>query len=545
MQNSKKFEVNAEVQMASETKPKTKPETKPESEAKELWVEKYRPKRLEEVIAPKDVIQKVRLWAKKWEEGIPQKPLLLAGPPGVGKTSLAHAIAGSFGWEVVELNASDQRNWQVIYRIVGESAFNETISDEGEFYSSKEGKLKLIILDEVDNIHKKEDLGGEGALIRILRKKPKQPIILTANDPYNLSAELRSLCEMIQFKRLDRRRVVAVLERICTREGIKADRRALEEIAINAGGDLRAAINDLQAIAEGKKEIRLEDVVTAKRTQETDVFKVMQKIFKTKIPAYSDVMLLDESPEDFIMWIDENVPLEYEGEELAEAYEWLSRADVFLGRVRRRQYYRLWKYASYLMSCGVQQSKKEPRRGFTRYRRPSIWQLLFQSKSRREKLRNVLSKIGKYSHMSRRKAVEMLPIIKLLLNQSVEIAASVAAFYDFSQDDLEFLLGDEKKAKEIIEYIRQHNLHRIEDEEMFWKELERRMEEEVTEGKESAEEEKGEEKKAKRRVKEKEEKAEEEEEKEKEGSRKKRKKKRSEKEETKSKGKNATLDSFF
>jgi len=347
---------------------------------------------------------------------------------------------------------------------VGEGAFNETISDDGEFLSSKLGRLKLIILDEVDNVYKKEDAGGEGALLRIVKKHPPQPIILIANDPYGLSADLRREVEMVNFKRLNKNQIVKVLERICLKEGVKCDRNVLKLIAENSGGDLRAAVNDLQAIAEGKEVIKPEDVVTGKRTQEMDIFRFLQKVFKTKIPAHGDAMLLDESPEDLIMWIEENLPLEYEGEMLYKAFNYLSRADVFLGRVRKRQFYRLWKYSTYLMTAGIQNVKDEPRRGFTRYQPPSTWKKLMYARKRREMLRGILRKIGRYSHMSSRKALDQYYFIKYMIeNLDIEFASKISAFYSFSKDELEFIAG-EKRAKEITDFVEKHKLHRIEDE---------------------------------------------------------------------------------
>jgi replication factor C large subunit len=194
----------------------------------------------------------------------------------------------------------------------------------------------------------------------------------------------------------------------------------------------------------------------------------MQKIFKRfDRTVYSEAMLLDESPEDLIVWIDENLPLEYEGEDLLKAYVVLSRADMFLGRVRRRQFYRLWRYASYLMTVGVAFAKAKAKGGFTKYQRPNIWQMLTQMKEKREKLKNVLKKIAKYSHMSTKKALnEMFGFIVFMLRKAdIPTAAKISAFYDFTEEELVFLIGNEKRAKEIKEFIRKHRLHRVEVEE--------------------------------------------------------------------------------
>jgi replication factor C large subunit len=206
--------------------------------------------------------------------------------------------------------------------------------------------------------------------------------------------------------------------------------------------------------------------VVGKRTQETDIFKILQKIFKsTYSGVYSEAMLLDESPEDVIFWVEENLPLEYSGGDLVRGYEILSRADIFLGRVRRRQYYRLWKYATYLMTAGVQQMKTEKKSGFTRYRRPESWQMFVKARGRRELLKKILSKIARYSHLSSSKAnLEMLPYLRFFLSRlDIHEAARIAAFYDLTQEELEFLVG-EKRAKEIVRVVDEFGLHRVEDE---------------------------------------------------------------------------------
>ncbi|MEE9474209.1 MAG: AAA family ATPase [Candidatus Hydrothermarchaeaceae archaeon] len=207
------------------------------------WVEKYRPASLKNVAGNPKAIQKVVSWMEEWRDGVPEKKaVLLYGPPGTGKTSAAYALASDMDYDLIELNASDTRTQGIVNRIVGSASTSGTLGPvEG----------KVIVLDEVDGIHGKSDYGGLSALKKWI-KASHQPLVLIANDPWSLPKEFRSLCEMVEFRRIDQRTVLRLLKDICTKEGIETQEQVLKIIATNSGGDLRSAINDLQSLAGGK-----------------------------------------------------------------------------------------------------------------------------------------------------------------------------------------------------------------------------------------------------------------------------------------------------
>ncbi|MCD6382963.1 MAG: AAA family ATPase, partial [Thermoplasmata archaeon] len=120
----------------------------------EQWMEKYRPRRLADLVGNPKAIRELKKWAEGFREGVPSKPgAILYGPPGVGKTSAALALAEEYGWVPIELNASDARNMEAIRKVATRGSMAETFSGSGEFLRSSEGRRKLIILDEVDNLY--------------------------------------------------------------------------------------------------------------------------------------------------------------------------------------------------------------------------------------------------------------------------------------------------------------------------------------------------------------------------------------------------------
>ncbi len=410
------------------------------------WAEKYRPQSLKEIVGNKKAVQDLRAWAEEWISGIPEKrAVILHGPAGIGKTSSAHALARDLGWEVIELNASDQRTAGVIEKIAGSAASMNTLF----------GGKRLIILDEADNIHGSADRGGARAVAGII-KTTLQPIVLIANDVYGLTPTIRSLCLEIKFGSVQSRSMVPALKKVCESEGILCSLDAIQQIAEGAGGDLRSAINDLQAAASGREKLEAEDISTAGRDVKENIFKAMQKIFKGTDckKALEVTRSIDESPEDLVHWIDENLPIQYaskEGglEDIRTGFDYLSKADLYLGRVKKRQNYRMWRYASMLMVCGTAISKTRSYPGFIKYQQPSLWKRLGQTRSKRDLRDNIASKIGGHSFESMRYSRSQLLELYSQMLKDERTAIEITAGLKLELEELIYLSGSTKASKKL------------------------------------------------------------------------------------------------
>ncbi len=416
----------------------------------EDWTEAYRPSGLDEVVGNPKAVQDLRSWAQAWEDGKPVKrAAVLIGTPGTGKTSAALALAADLNWDVVEMNASDQRNADAIKSVALRGAMGETFSETGEYLSSKDGKLKLIVLDEADNISGREDRGGVPAIAELVRTT-RQPVILIVNDWYALSKKssvLKNGTLQVKFARIKAGTVKSVLRRIAKDRGVEVSDRALELLAENSNGDLRSAIRDLQALAAGRTELNEGDTgAMGFREVEQTMYSVMDDIFKRSDPATARVRLrdVDESPDTKLLWIEENLPHAYKDHlDLYRGMKAVSRADDFLSRVYRRQHYRFWAYAGDQLGFGVCAAKQRPIHGYIRYQFPMYLMRMSRSKGNRTLQNEIAAKLGEMTHMSSRSArQDLMPSFKLLFQRDEEFRIRMTADLELEEEEVGFLLGD-------------------------------------------------------------------------------------------------------
>jgi len=357
-----------------------------------MLLDKYSPKKINDIVGQKVIIKRIRDWLKRWKPG---KALLLYGPTGVGKTLIASVIANEKNMRLLEINASDKRTASSIKKILEPATKDNSLS-----------KNRLILIDEIDGLSG-ADRGGASEIKRMI-KESKFPIILIANNAYNPKLRvLRSYCELLKLKRIPVNLIEKRLRDICKKEKLKIDDDTIRKIAINSNGDIRSAINDLETASIGYRE------------REKNIFDVLRTIFKGKDlkTVLKSIDQCDKDIDEIIWWVEQNIYTEFkETGEIAKAFDILSKADLFRSKIIISRNYRFKGYMKNLIA-GIALVRKKPYYRFNLYRPPDRLVILGRTKMIRYRMDEIYKDLGNFLHCSKRKVKKQLPYLKIILKE--------------------------------------------------------------------------------------------------------------------------------
>ncbi|KAL4432809.1 hypothetical protein ABPG77_008135 [Micractinium sp. CCAP 211/92] len=205
------------------------------------WVEKYRPTRIKDIVGNVEAVSRLQVIAD--EGNMPN--IILAGPPGTGKTTsilcLAHELLGpSFREAVLELNASDDRGIDVVRNKIKMFAQQKV--------TLPPGCHKIVILDEADSMTP----GAQQALRRTMEiYSSTTRFALACNTSSKIIEPIQSRCAIVRYSKLSSKELLERLLHVCQAEGVATTEQGLEAVVFTADGDMRQALNNLQATANG------------------------------------------------------------------------------------------------------------------------------------------------------------------------------------------------------------------------------------------------------------------------------------------------------
>lgn len=360
-----------------------------------MWSEIYRPMRVQQMIGNEGARLAVVKWLSGWVDG--SRPLLLIGPPGIGKTTLVHTLSQQFNYDLIELNASDNRN-----KIGLQNRIMPIFHNAGLF-----GRKMLLFLDEVDGISGREDTGGIDSLITIM-KEPTIPVIMAANTKNTKIKDLRKICKVIELNSIPPRLLMIFLDHILKQENEKLSPDEKVSIVNNSKGDIRSMLNNAQSKCAGYNS-------THSETFEIDIAEAINGYFsKSELEeaknflsqadaAYLDPrfgMSAEERRKDMINALFSSIvssPIDLDG--LADALDVLSKIDVIVGRIGQNRYWRLMKYLDVMIAYGLFSSTRQKGLKYNQY--SIIWPLMNSISVRAQYMKNVLSALSKQTHVSK------------------------------------------------------------------------------------------------------------------------------------------------
>src|SRR5437763_4401501 len=247
-----------------------------------------------------------------------------------------------------------------------------------------------------------------------------------------------------------------ILRMITTKEVVAVASEVLNVIVERSSGDLRSAINDLESLAIGKDAVRATGTkALGYRDRERTIFPAIEEILRSGDArrAKGAATGLDESPEDLILWVDQNLGHEFgRPDDLARGYDALSRADVFPGRARRRQSFGLWSYAKELMSSGVAVARKGRGRG-GQLEFPYYLIQMARSRGQRATRTSLAKKFAAYLHVSQTLVLdELLPTIRILFAGDEELRIHMTARLGLDEREAALLL-DEPESSHAVKHL--------------------------------------------------------------------------------------------
>lgn len=391
------------------------------------WTVKYAPKSLNEFVGNVSKLEVVKKYMQEWSRR--SKPVWVWGSIGCGKSSSAYLLAEILDLELIEVNASDKRNAKGVEEVIGRAV------KQGSLF----GKKKLILVDEVDGLSGNSDRGAIPTLLKTV-KNSSYPIFITGVDPFNKKfKKLRKECELVEYERLSVEDVVAKLTFILDKEGVTHDISDVQRVARSCNGDLRAAINDIQISCMDGRLILDEDHF-GQRERTEGITQALFRVFKTTKAeiakgAYDNI---NEDINSIMLWLDQNISEEYKKiEDLQRAYEALSTADIFLGRIRRWQYYRFYVYAYDFTSAGIALAKDEKYPSKVTYKQTTRLLQIWMAKQKQAKKRAISEKIALKTHTSSKRALGDVSFLQYMLLQGK--GDKLTKYFDLSSEEIAWL----------------------------------------------------------------------------------------------------------
>lgn len=337
--------------------------------------------------------KKIIEWFVNWENG--SKPILLVGPPGVGKTSFVHALSREFNIDLVELNASDTRNKNMLAQIVFPIFSNASLT----------GKNYVLFLDEIDGISKREDSGGLDFLVELF-KEPTIRVIMAANKSNEAVKKISKVSKTVTFAPIPPRLSMLYLDKILKIQNSSLKVNNKVELVRNSIGDIRSLLNSAQVMTAGyliaKRpvvEIDIENMINQFFSSNT--FDEALEIVRRADVSYSDPRF-GQSSEDrrkdvLAAFFASIVMSKIEMATLSTLLDRLSELDVILSRSLT---VRNWKILRYFPLILTKSLFYESRSKYIRYNRYSIGFENMGILSRAMGLKKAMRMLAQYFHTS-------------------------------------------------------------------------------------------------------------------------------------------------